>query len=89
MNRRLVFSAMPVGTFTIAFAAMIAAAPLADAQTDVENNCRSSGGQYSSQVVQPHWGAEPVLIETCCTGGAAGQCTTYRDGVPGPTYGGG
>jgi hypothetical protein len=87
--KRLVISAMPVGAFSIAVAAVIAAAPVAQAQTDVENNCRSAGGQYTSQQVQPQWGAEPVLIETCCTGGAAGQCTTYRDGVPGPTYGGG
>lgn len=83
--KRLVFSAMPVATFTIPFAVMIAAAPLAHAQTDVESTCRGSGGEYSSQEVQPHWGAQPVLIETCCTGN---KCVTYRDGVQGPTYGG-
>jgi hypothetical protein len=83
-----VLSAMPAATFALAVATMISAAPLAHAQTDVENTCKSSGGQYTSQEVQPHWGADPVLIETCCTGGASGQCTTYRDGVPGPTYGG-
>ena len=83
--KRRVFRAMPMATFGIAAAAMISAAPLAHAQTDIENSCKSSGGDYTSQEVQPHWGATPVLIETCCTGP---QCTTYRDGVPGPVYGG-
>jgi hypothetical protein len=88
--KRRVFSAMRVGTFTIAVAAMISAAPLARAQTDIENACKSSGGQYSSEVVKPHWDANPTLIETCCTGtGASQKCVTYRDGVQGPTYGGG
>lgn len=88
--KRSVFSAMPLATFTIPVAVMILAAPLAHAQTDVENNCRSSGGEYSSEQVQPHWGAPPTLIETCCTGtGASRQCVTYRDGVQGPTYRGG
>jgi hypothetical protein len=86
--KSLPLSALPAATFTLAVAAMISAAPLAQAQTDIENNCKSSGGQYTSEQVQPHWGADPVLIETCCTGGASGKCTTYRDGVPGPTYGG-
>lgn len=88
--KRPAFSAVPVATFAIAVALMIPAAPLARAQTDVESACRNSGGQYSSEEVQPHWGAPPTLIETCCTGtGASGKCVTYRDGVQGPTYGGG
>jgi hypothetical protein len=88
--KRPIFSAMPVATFTIAVTVTISAAPLVHAQTDVESACRSSGGQYSSEEVQPHWGAAPILIETCCTGtGASGKCVTYRDGVQGPTYGGG
>jgi hypothetical protein len=88
--KRRVFSAMPAATFAIAVAAMISAAPLAHAQTDVESGCNGSGGQYSSEVVRPHWDANPTLIETCCTGtGASQQCVTYRDGVQGPTYGGG
>jgi hypothetical protein len=88
--KRSVFSAMPVAAFPIAFAVMILAAPLAHAQTDIEDACRNSGGQYSSEQVQPHWGAQPTLIETCCTStGASQKCVTYRDGVQGPTYGGG
>ena len=88
--KRPVFSAMPVATFTIAVSVMVSAAPLAQAQTDIETNCKNSGGQYSSEEVQPHFGANPTLIETCCTGtGTSGKCVTYRDGVQGPTYGGG
>jgi hypothetical protein len=88
--KRPVFSAMSVPAFIMAVAVMILAAPLAHAQTDVESACRNSGGQYSSEEVQPHWGAAPTLIETCCTGtGASQKCVTYRDGVQGPTYGGG
>jgi hypothetical protein len=87
--KRLVPSAIPVATFTITVAVMIAAAPVAQAQTDIEVNCKNSGGQYSSEEVQPHFGATPTLIETCCTGtGASAKCITYRDGVQGPTYGG-
>jgi len=79
--------AMAVAAFAIALAAMIPTAPLVHAQTDVESNCESSGGQYSSEVVRPHWDANPTLIETCCTGtGASQQCVTYHDGVPGGTY---
>ena len=86
--KRPVFSAMPLATCTIAVAVMISAAPLAHAQTDVESTCRSSGGEYSSEEVRPHWNANPTLIETCCTGtGALQKCATYHDGVPGPTYG--
>lgn len=75
---------MPVAAFATTAAVMLFA-PLAHAQTDIESSCRGSGGDYTSQEVQPHWGAAPILIETCCTGK---QCTTYRDGVQGPTYGG-
>ncbi|BBZ13317.1 hypothetical protein MBRA_35120 [Mycobacterium branderi] len=84
--KRLVSTAMRAAVFAIPVAVMISGAPLASAVTDVEDNCRNTGGDYTSQEVQPHWGAAPVLIETCCT---AGQCVTYRDGVKGPTYGGG
>jgi hypothetical protein len=85
-----VFGTMPVAIFAIAVAVMIPATPLAHAQTDVAGTCQSSGGQYSSEVVRPHWDQNPTLIETCCTGtGASQQCVTYRDGVQGSTYGGG
>jgi hypothetical protein len=88
--KRLAFTAMPVATFAIAVAASILAAPLAQAQTDTETNCKGAGGEYSSQEVRPRWGANPTLIETCCTGtGPSQKCVTYRDGVQGPTYGGG
>lgn len=88
--RHPVFSAIPVATFTIAVAVMISAAPVAQAQTAIETNCKNSGGQYSSEEVKPHWDANPTLIETCCTGtGPSQKCVTYRDGVQGPTYGGG
>jgi hypothetical protein len=85
-----VFSAMPAATFTIAASVTILAAPVAHAQTDIENACKSSGGQYTSEEVSPHFGSNPTLIETCCTGtGPSQKCVTYRDGVQGPTYGGG
>jgi hypothetical protein len=71
--------------FGIAVAATILTAPLAHAQPDVQGQCASSGGQYTSQEVSPHFGSPPSLIETCCV---AQKCTTYRDGVHGPTYGG-
>jgi hypothetical protein len=88
--KRPVFSAMSVATFAIGVAVMTLAAPLAYAQTDIESACKSSGGQYSSEEVRPHWGDNPTLIETCCTGtGASQKCVTYRDRVQGPTYGGG
>lgn len=83
------FSATAVAAFAIALAAMIPTAPLVHAETDVETACTSSGGQYTSEVVRPHWDANPTLIETCCTGGASGQCVTYNDGVRGAVYGGG
>ena len=84
--KRPVLSARPAATFGIAVAVTILAAPLAHAQTDVQSQCASSGGQYTSEEVSPHFGSPPSLIETCCI---AQKCTTYRDGVQGPTYGGG
>ena len=88
--KRLASVAISMATCAIAVAAMIFAAPLAQAQTDIETNCRSAGGEYSSQEARPRWNANPTLIETCCTGtGASQKCVTYRDGVQGPTYGGG
>lgn len=85
--KRPVLSALPVATFATAAAVMLSGAGVARAQTDVETACKNSGGEYSSEQVQPHWGAEPTLIETCCTGsGGSRQCVTYRDGVPGPAY---
>jgi malate/lactate dehydrogenase len=80
-----VLKARPATAFGIAVAATILAAPLAHAQTDVQTNCANSGGQYTSEEVSPHFGSAPTLIETCCI---AQKCTTYRDGVQGPTYGG-
>ena len=71
--------------FGIAVASTILTAPLAHAQPDVQGQCASSGGQYTSQEVSPHFGQAPSLIETCCI---AQKCTTWRDGVQGPTYGG-
>jgi hypothetical protein len=89
MNRP-VLVARPAAAFGIAVAVTILAAPLAHAQTDVQSNCASSGGQYTSEEVSPHFGSAPTLIETCCTGtGPTQKCVTYRDGVQGPTYGGG
>jgi hypothetical protein len=88
--KRPVLSARPAATFGIAVAVTILAAPLAHAQTDVQSQCASSGGQYTSEEVSPHFGSAPSLIETCCIStGPSQKCTTYRDGVQGPTYGGG
>jgi hypothetical protein len=87
--KRPVFTAGIPAAYGIAVAAAIVAAPLAYAQTDVQSQCASSGGQYTSEEVSPHFGQAPSLIETCCTGtGASQKCTSYRDGVQGPTYGG-
>jgi hypothetical protein len=83
------FSDMPVAALAIVFAAMILTAPPAHSQTDVENTCTSSGGNYTSEVVRPHWNEEPKLIETCCTGsGSSPQCVDYENGVQVDTYGG-
>jgi hypothetical protein len=87
--KRPAFSAIPVAAFAIPVAATILVAPFAQAQTDVEDSCKNSGGQYSSEQVSPHFGQDPSLIETCCTNtGSSQKCVTYRDGVQGPTYGG-
>jgi hypothetical protein len=83
--KRAVLRARPAATFGIAVAVTILAAPFAHADPDVQGQCASSGGQYTSQQVSPHFGSPPSLIETCCV---AQKCTTYRDGVQGPTYGG-
>ena len=40
-------------------------------QTDIEDSCKSSGGQYSSEQVTPHFGSAPTLIEKCCTNAGA------------------
>jgi hypothetical protein len=79
---------MGLAAFAIALAAMIPNAPVVHADTDVQTACNGSGGQYTSEEVQPHFGSDSVLVETCCTGGPSGHCVTYRDGVQGPTYGG-
>ena len=87
--KRPAFSAIPVAAFAIPVAATILVAPFAQAQTDVEDSCKNSGGQYSSEQVTPHFGSDPSVIETCCTNtGSSQKCVTYRDGVQGPTYGG-
>ena len=87
--KRAVFNPIPAATFTFAAAVTLLVAPLAHAATAIEDNCRSSGGQYTSEEVTPHFGSAPTLIETCCTGtGPSQKCTSYRDGVQGPTYGG-
>jgi hypothetical protein len=85
--KRPILSAIRAATFTIAVAIIMSVAPIAHAQTDIESSCKGSGGKYSSETIQPRFGADPVLIETCCTGtGDSGQCVTYTDGVQGPTY---
>ena len=83
--KRAALRARPAATLGIAVAVTILAAPLAHADPDVQGQCASSGGQYTSQQVSPHFGQAPSLIETCCV---AQKCTTWRDGVQGPTYGG-
>jgi hypothetical protein len=82
--KRPALSAGRGATFGIAVAAAILAAPLAHA-TGVQDQCASSGGQYTSQEVSAHFGSPASLIETCCI---AQKCTTWRDGGQGPTYGG-
>jgi len=87
--KRLVFNAIPFAAFAVPAAAMIMAAPFAHAQTDIEDSCKKSGGQYSQSQVSAHFGQDPVLQETCCTNTATSQkCVTYNNGVQGPTYGG-
>jgi hypothetical protein len=87
--KRAVSNPIPAATFTFAAAVTLLVAPLAYAETAIEDNCKSSGGQYTFEEVTPHFGSAPTLIETCCTGtGPSQKCTSYRDGVQGPTYGG-
>ncbi|MDT5021147.1 MAG: hypothetical protein QOD34_2520 [Mycobacterium sp.] len=84
-----VFNAIPVAAFAIPAAVMILAAPLAHAQTAVEDSCKSAGGQYTQSQVSAHFGQDPSLFEECCTGtGSTIKCVDYKDGVQGPTYGG-
>jgi len=87
--KRPAFSVIPVAAFAIPVAATILVAPFAHGQTEVEDSCKNSGGQYSSEQVSAHFGQDPSLIETCCTNtGSSQKCVTYKDGVQGPTYGG-
>lgn len=82
--KRPVFRAFPVAAFGIPVTAMILAAPLAHA-TDVEDNCKASGGQYTQSQVSAHFGQDAQLQETCTIGN---KSTTWTNGVQGPTYGG-
>ena len=83
--KRPVFRALPMAAFGIPAAAMILAAPLAYAQTEVEDQCKASGGQYSQSQVSAHFGQDAQLQETCTIGN---KSTTWTNGVQGPTYGG-
>jgi hypothetical protein len=60
-----VFNAIPVAAFAIPGAVMILAAPLAHAQTAVEDSCKSAGGQYTQSQVSAHFGQDPSLFEEC------------------------
>jgi hypothetical protein len=82
---RPVFRAIPVAAFAIPAAAMILAAPLAHAQTDIEDKCKASGGQYTQSQVSAHFGQDAQLQESCTIGN---KTTTWTNGVQGPTYGG-
>jgi hypothetical protein len=84
MNRP-VFRAFSTAAFGIPAAAMILAAPLAHAQTAVEDQCKASGGQYTQSQVSAHFGQDAQLQETCTIGS---KSTTWTNGVQGPTYGG-
>jgi hypothetical protein len=83
--KRPVIRAIPVAAFGIPAAAMILAAPLAHAQTEVEDQCKASGGQYTQSQVSAHFGQDAQLQETCTIGN---KSTTWTNGVQGPTYGG-
>jgi hypothetical protein len=83
--KRPVFRALPIAAFGIPAAAMILAAPLAQAQTAVEDQCKASGGQYTQSQVSAHFGQDAQLQETCTIGN---KSTTWTNGVQGPTYGG-
>jgi hypothetical protein len=80
-----IFPAIRGAAFAIPAASMILAAPLAHAQTDVEDQCKKAGGQYSQSQVSAHFGQDPQLQETCTIGN---KSTTWTNGVQGPTYGG-
>jgi hypothetical protein len=87
--KRPVFTAIRLATFVVPAAAAILAAPLAHAQTDVEDSCKNAGGQYTKSEVSAHFGQDASLFEECCTGtGPSRKCVDYKDGVQGPTYGG-
>jgi hypothetical protein len=83
--KRPAFRAFPVAALGIPVAAMIMVAPLAHAQTDVEDQCKASGGQYTQSQVSAHFGQDAQLQETCTIGN---KSTTWTNGVQGPTYGG-
>jgi hypothetical protein len=83
--KRPVFHAFEVAVFGIPAAAMILAAPLAHAQTDIEDHCKASGGQYTQSQVSAHFGQDAQLQESCTVGN---KTTTWTNGVQGPTYGG-
>jgi hypothetical protein len=82
---RPVLRALPVAAFGIPVATMILAAPLAQAQTDIEDRCKASGGQYTQSQVSAHFGQDAQLQESCTIGN---KTTTWTNGVEGPTYGG-
>jgi hypothetical protein len=83
--KRPVFRALPAAALGFPAAAMILAAPLAHAQTDVEDKCKAEGGQYTQSQVSAHFGQDAQLQETCTIGN---KSTTWTNGVQGPTYGG-
>lgn len=83
--RRPVFHALHVGAFAIPAAAMILAAPLAQAQTDIEDSCKKAGGEYTQSQVSAHFGQDAQVQESCTIGN---KTTTWTNGVQGPTYGG-
>ncbi len=83
--KRPVFRALPAAAFGVSATAMILAAPLAHAQTDIEDNCKKAGGQYTQSQVSAHFGQDAQLQETCTIGN---KSTTWTNGVQGPTYGG-
>ena len=84
--KRPVFRAIPVAAFGIPAAAMILAAPLAHAQTDVEDPCKASGGQYTQSQVSAHFGQDPQLFRNAAPIGNVHNLDS--NGVQGPTYGG-
>ena len=83
--KRPVFRGLPVAAFGVPLAAMVLVAPLAHAQTDVEDKCKAQGGQYTQSQVSAHFGQDAQLQETCTIGN---KSTTWTNGVEGPTYGG-